>query len=276
MTEEKELLEEKNKIEEKKKTLNIHLSKNPEKELNEIEEKINQLYEEKSFLKGKKTQEEKALNELKKASSQCPTCDSILNENKKTSLITLKENNNMQFIIKENEKSESITELKKKLEETKETINLISRISSEIMHEKSIITRINELNNRKIELEKELDENFIKKEFEKRDEYTKSIESITKELTRAKEELYEIRNQNIFEDYSTANKQNENLLHKKSVLDNNLNELKSRLDNISAREDDAVFENNALQSEIDEFNNEIKNKEKLIEELKKKCYQRKN
>ena len=56
LTEEKELLEEKNKIEEKKKTLNIHLSKNPEKELNEIEEKINQLYEEKSFLKGKKTQ----------------------------------------------------------------------------------------------------------------------------------------------------------------------------------------------------------------------------
>ena len=51
-------------------------------------------------------------------------------------------------------------------------------------------------------------------------------------------------------------------------MDNNLNELKSRLDNISAREDDAVFENNALQSEIDEFNNEIKNKEKLIEELK--------
>ena len=126
-----------------------------------------------------------------------------MNENKKTSLITLKENLIKEFIIKENEKSESITELKKKLEETKETINLISRISSEIMHEKSIITRINELNNRKIELEKELDENFIKKEFEKRDEYTKSIESITKELTRAKEELYEIRNQNIFEDYST-------------------------------------------------------------------------
>ena len=37
---------------------------------------------------------------------------------------------------------------------------------------------------------------------------------------------------------------------------------------IFLQEDDAVFENNALQSEIDEFNNEIKNKEKLIEELK--------
>ncbi|MDD4467607.1 MAG: AAA family ATPase [Candidatus ainarchaeum sp.] len=268
LKEESELLEEKNKIEDKKKILNAHLNKNPEKELNELEEKISQLYEEKSFLKGKKTQEEKALNELKKVSSQCPTCDSILNEAKKNLLISLKENLVKEFTIKENEKSNLISDLKKKVEETKEIIRLISKISSEIMHEKSIITRIDDLNNRKIDLEKELDETFIKKEFEKRDEYIKKIEIITKELIESKKQLHSIRNQNIFEEYSLANKKNESLLHNKSVLDNNLSELKSRLDNISAREDDAAFENNALQSEIDDFNNEIKNKEKLIDELK--------
>ena len=43
-------------------------------------------------------------------------------------------------------------EIKKKIVEEKERIVLISKISAQILHEKTILTRIEELNKRKNEL----------------------------------------------------------------------------------------------------------------------------
>jgi chromosome segregation protein len=266
--EEENLLNEIKKIEEKKHVLNSHLEKNPEKELSELEKKLSLLYEEKSTFLSRRMHEEKGFNELKRSSSQCPTCDSLLKEDKKQSLMTQKEALIKEFLKKEEGHINLIEQIKKRVNEEKERIVIISKISAEIMHEKSILTRINELNNRREELKKDIDSKVIDKELKKRDVIVERINSLEKELDIARNQVHELRKQNIFEEYSSTNKTSDSLLHNKNFTESSLNEIKSRLESISAREDDAAFENNALQSEIDEFNKEVNEKEKNIESIK--------
>ncbi len=266
--EEENLLSEIQKIEEKKKLLNSHLDKNPEKELTAFEKKLSSLYEEKSSFLSRRLHEEKGVNELKKALSSCPVCDSALKEDKKSMLITQKEALMKEFAKKEAEHTQLIEEIKKKVLEEKERIVLISKISAEIQHEKNILTRIEELNKRREELKKELDEKSIENELKKRQTALVKVNSLSVELNEAKNILHELRKQNIFEEYSNTSKTSDALLHNKNSTEATLNEIKSRLESISAREDDAAFENNALQSEIDDFKKEIHEKEKNIEEMK--------
>ena len=268
LNEEQNLLNEMQKIEEKKKELNSHLDKNPEKALNELEKKLSLLYEEKSSFLSRRLHEEKGVNELKKALSQCPTCDSQLKEDKKLILINQKENLMKEFAKKEGEHLNLIEEIKKKVSEEKERIVLISKISTQILHEKTILTRIEELNKRKNELSKDLDSKTIEEQLKKRETALVKVNELTLELNEAKNILHTLRKENIFEEYSSTNKTSDTLLHNKNSIESTLNEIKSRFESIVAREDDAAFENNALQSEIDEFNKEIKEKEHLIEEMK--------
>jgi chromosome segregation protein len=266
--EEQNLLNEMQKIEEKKKTLTSHLNKNPEKELNELEKKLSILFEEKSSFLSRKLHEEKGVNELKKALSLCPICDSQLKEDKKVMLITQKEALIKEFAKKETEHASLIEQIKKKVLEEKERIVLISKISAEIIHEKTILTRIEELNKRKNELKADLDTKTIQGELKQREISLTKVNNLTNELNEAKNILHELRKQNIFEEYSSTNKASDNLLHNKNAVESTLNEIKSRLESISAREDDAAFENNALQGEIEEFEKEITQKEKNSEEMK--------
>ncbi len=266
--EEQNLLNEMQKIEEKKKDLALHLEKNPEKELNELEKKLSLLFEERSSFLNKKLYEEKGVNELKKALSLCPICDSQLKEDKKLMLITQKEALMKEFAKKESEHASLIEQIKKKIFEEKERIVLISKISAQISQEKTILTRIEELNKRKNELKEDLDTKTIQGELKQREIALAKVNVLAKELNEAKNNIYELRKQNIFEEYSSTNKTSDTLLHNKNTIESTLNEIKSRLESISAREDDATFENNALQGEIEEFNKEITQKEKNIEEMK--------
>ena len=266
--EEQNLLNEMQKIEEKKQALASHLDKNPEKELNELEKKLSLLFEEKSSFLSRKLHEEKGVNELKKALSLCPICDSQLKEDKKLMLITQKEALMKEFAKKEIEHAGLIEQIKKKVLEEKERIILISKISAEIIQEKTILTRIEELNKRKNELKADLDTKTIQEELKQREVALAKVNILANELNEAKNSIYELRKQNIFEEYSSTNKTSDTLLHNKNSVESTLNEIKSRLESISAREDDATFENNALQGEIEEFNKEITQKEKNIEEMK--------
>jgi len=266
--EEQNLLTEMQNIETKKRELNSHLDKNPEKELNTLENKLSQLFEEKSSYLNKKLHEEKGVNELKKAASQCPTCDSQLKEDKKFALIVQKEALIKEFAKKELDHIKLIEEIKKKIVEEKERIVLISKISAQILHEKTILTRIEELNKRKNELKRDLDTKNIDSELKKRETALNKINTLTTQLNEAKNILHDLRKQNIFEEYSSTSKTSDTLLHNKNSAESTLNEIKSRLESISAREDDAAFENNALQNEIDDFNKEITQKVTNIEEIK--------
>ncbi len=266
--EEKALEGEFNEIEKKKKHIEEHLKKEPHKNLADFEKHLSEIFEAKNLFLSKKLQEEKAINELKKAASQCPTCDSSLKEDKKALLLAQKEKLIREYSSMESEHAAKISDIKKRIDEEKERIMLIAKLSAETAHEKSLHSKLEELK-KKIELtKKDVDNKEFDVQMSKRNKLNEKIKQLLEEKEKQKDSVTSTRKQDIFEEYSKANKTTEELIHKRRVVETAFNELKVRFDSLSIRHEDAEIENNALTAETQQLRKEIMEKEKLLMEIK--------
>jgi|GEM_PF-674594 len=267
-SEENSLIEEIKSIEEKKNQISVHAGKNPQKELNELENQISHLFEEKNLFGTKRTHEEKSINELKKALAQCPVCDSDLKEDKKLKLIQQKEELIKEFTKKESQHDALLIEIKHKIAQQKEIILLIARIEAETAHEEGTKHKLNEVKKNVTQVKEELDSKTFDSQLSKRNKLAEKMKVLVEEMERLKEKISLLRKQNVFEEYSLINKTYEQLIHNKSSADSTLNESNSKLESIKTKEENALVENNNLLVEVELIEKEIKEKEDSIKEIK--------
>jgi len=272
--EEKSLIDEIEEIEDKKQRIEQHSVSNPEKSLIELEKKLSELIEEKNVFGAKRGHEEKSISELKKASSQCPVCDAALKEDKKISLTKLKEELIREHAKKEAQIEYNIIEVKKKISDVKEKINLLTRLSAEITHEEGTKHKLSDIKNKIVQLNKELEEKDFEEVQKKRETINNKINQLNEEREKIREKISLSRKQNIFEEYSQVNKTNEELLHKKNVSDSIFGELKNKILAISTREETINFENNNLLIEVELLDKEVKEKENSIRSIKEEVLEK--
>ncbi|MFA6065152.1 MAG: AAA family ATPase [archaeon] len=266
--EEKGLLEEIEEIENKKEQILGHSSKNPQKELEELESQLNKLFEEKNLFGAKKSHEEKSINELKKALSLCPVCDSDLKEDKKLRLIQQKEELIKEFAKKEGQHDALLGEIKHKIAQEKEKIMIIARLQAETAHEEGVKHKLGEVKKNVAQVKTELDSKAFDAQLLKRNKLAEKMKTLVEEMNTLKEKVSLLRKQNVFEEYSQINKTHEELIHKRSSADNALNESNSKLESIKTREENASVENNNLLIEVELIEKEVAEKEAAIKEIK--------
>ena len=267
-SEENRLLEEIKQIENKKAQILGHSSKNPQKELEELENQLNKLFEEKNLFGAKKSHEEKSINELKKALSLCPICDSDLKEDKKLRLIQQKEELIKEFAKKEGQHDALLGEIKHKISQEKEKIMLIARLQAETAHEEGVKHKLNEVKKNITLSKNELDSKAFDAQLAKRNKLAEKMKTLVEEMNILKEKVSILRKQNVFEEYSQINKTHEELIHKKSSADSALNESNSKLESIKTKEENASVENNNLLIEVELIEKEVAEKEASIKEIK--------
>jgi len=266
--EENALIEEYNEIEKKKKDIEEHLKKEPHKNLASFEKLLSEVFESKNLFLSKKQNEEKAINELKKAASQCPTCDSSLKEDKKALILAQKEKLILEYSKMETEHATKIGDIKKRIEEEKDRIMLIAKLSAETAHEKTLHLKLEELKKKIVQTQKDVDNKEFEVQMSNRAKFNEKIKQLTTEKDHQKDLINITRKQDIFEEYSKANKTTEELIHKRRVVETTFNELKTRLDSLLIRQEDAEIENNALSAETQQIQKEIEDKEKLLVDIR--------
>jgi chromosome segregation protein len=274
--EEKIILQEIDEIDSKKRKIEEHSKKDPQKELNELEKLLSETLSDKNLFGAKKANEEKALSELKKAASQCPVCDSALKDDKKQLLMQQKEALIVDYAKKEAALEGNVTRIKNEISNAKEKIMLLARLSAEITHEQSLKSKLNEISHKINELKKELDSKAIDGELNKRDKANEKIKQLLDEKEKITQKILSIRKQDIFEEYSLTNKKHEELLHKKSVLDSSLMEIKNKLESMSSKEEEISVENNNLLIESELIDKEVNEMEESIKAIKEEVIEKEN
>jgi chromosome segregation protein len=255
-------------IDEKKSKITAHSTKDWKKVLADMEKKLSEALDQKNLFGTKKGHEEKALNELKKAISQCPTCETPLKEDKKSLLISQKEAIAKEFAKRESEHAIQMEEAHKEIAIAKEKIMLLAELSAEIAHEEGTKRKL-EVVKTKIEgLTRELDSKGIEEQLQKRAKLNEKIEKLLDARVKIKEKVGEMKKENIFDEYSQAGRAFEELMQKRNVIEHETSELKSRLQAFSTKSQEAAKENSGLAKEIGVLENEIKEKEMLLEEIK--------
>jgi len=268
INEERVIAEEIEEIEDKKRSIEEYSRKEPKKELSELEKRLSETLEEKNLFRAKILHEEKSISELKRASSQCPVCDSTLKEDRKLSLIQQKEVSAKEYAKKESELNGIVEGIKKKIVEEKEKVMKITRLSAEIAHEYSTRQKIEEIKRKVIEIKKELDSRAFDEQLQKRDKLNEKINEMITEKEKLNEKVSAIRKQNIFEEYSQISKTHEELLHKKGIIEYSLNEVKNKIEGLDAKNEALSFENNNLLIEVELIDKEIKEKEEALKGIK--------
>ncbi len=248
LIEEKNISEELQLIEESKKILSIHSQKNPEKELEELEKNISELFEQKNFSVAKRINEEKAILELRKQLSNCPVCESALNETRKKTLITQKEGLIEEFKKKEAEKALQIEDLKKKISLEKESILIISKLTAQIQHEDATKKKLFGIKSEISEVKKELSQSdgelvgLLVKLKEKKDQITAQKDGLKRDIKR-------IKSQGIFGEYSEIGKKIDLMINKRFGLAEQANKTNSMIESINSKIEGAVEENSMLERE---------------------------
>ncbi|MFA5930697.1 MAG: AAA family ATPase [archaeon] len=274
LTEEKALEGEIEEIEEKKEKIEEHSRKDPQKELAELEKNLTEMLNEKNLFGAKRLNEEKAISELKKSSSQCPVCDSDLKEDKKHALLSQKETLIKEFAKKEVAIEENITNIRVKINQEREKIMLLARLTAEIAHENSAKQKLKEIKIKVEELKKELDAKAIEEQLHKRNKLNDKIKEMLSVKETQKEKVTQMRKQNIFEEYSQISKSHEELLHKKGLVGSELGEINNTLLNANTREETASTENNNLIVEIELIDKEVKEREESLKALKEEVLEK--
>ncbi|MEK6958734.1 MAG: AAA family ATPase [archaeon] len=268
--EETSLLGEIAKIEEKKKKLGEHGDAGKiEKDIATLEKTLEEMVEDQTRTSAQKEAEEKAINDLKKALSKCPVCDSMLEEKKKKELIETKKK-----LIEEHEKNEKrltkeIVEQKQKTTETRDKLMMITKLLAEIGHEKSVQTRLTDARTKITVMKKELEQKSFDEQLGKRNRLNEKIKISLTKRDASKERLAALRGQNIFEEFSVANREYEDLFNKKSLIEAILKELESNTKILSEKAESLLVENSGLESEVAALKKEIRDKEDLVKDLGK-------
>ncbi|MCX6803554.1 MAG: AAA family ATPase, partial [Candidatus Diapherotrites archaeon] len=268
LSEESLIIEEMDEIEEKKNTIKEHLKKEPHKNAGLLENTLMELLEQKNLFGSKRSHEEKAVSELRKAISQCPTCDSSLNEDKKQLLLQQKEVLIREYAKREAEHAESISQIKKRLEEERERITLLSGLNAEIAHEGDLLKKYELLKNKITSIKSEI-------ESKQPQEQSLKFEKITSEILELESKKKEIwgkitpmRSMDIFSEYSSARVKVEELVGRKSSIDSEIKELILRIKGIESRINETSAENNNLDVETEKLLKEIASKERVLAQIK--------
>ncbi len=267
--ENKEIQNAVNELSEKKKKLKVLKDKNIEKFISEKERKIEEISDEISEIRAINNEEEKAINELKKEISKCPVCDSNLDKERKNKIL---ESKNMlvekNFNLLEGKKEKLAIE-KEELNELKEELKLKERIEMEV---ESLIDSEKKLSENKIKINKvkeELDEKAFEAQISKRNKIDAQMKALFEKRDLNKNKLKSLREQNIFENFTTISKQQEELIHNKSLFEKQLNDINSRLELINSREESLLIENEELSIEIKENSTDIEEKKPMIVQMER-------
>jgi chromosome segregation protein len=267
--EEKEISEELEIINQKKRKIKEYAAgRNLEHALAEAEKEIENLLQEKNKKMSLAEQERKNIENLKKSASNCPVCDSSLNEEKKSMLIAAKNKAALEAEAAAKKINEREIEEKKKLAALKEKIALIARLSAETSHEAGVLTRIEEVRKKIVSVKKELDKKELDEKVRERNKLNEKIKSLLLELEQTKEGLKAFRSQNIFENFTNIAKRFEELQQKKNSFDAQLGEASSRLENaVLPNERVLERENSLLENENKEIEDKISLQKKLLEKI---------
>ena len=257
----KSIKEKKNEIEK------LSLGRNIEKEIEKIQEEINNLNIKKSKSIALVEQEEKAINELEKQISKCPVCDASLEKEKKEKIkkekISKVEKLQKEKIGIEEELKDALT----KYVALKEANVKIGNLSAQISNETDIEESITQINKKIKEVEQDLDEKQFQTQIAKKKNLDEKMKDLLGQKEKIKEKLRSLRAQNIFTEYSEASKAHEDLLNKKSSKEAQINEINSKMSRINSSEEGISVENLGLEGENVELNKEIKEKEPIIKQL---------
>jgi len=212
--------------------------------------------------------EKKALELLKKATSTCPTCDSNIGTTHKQKLINEKTItiNKLQTIAKNlNEKVKNEKEIAIRL---KEKIRIITNLLIEVSHENEAILKVKNIEKKINELKEDLNSKQIEEQLNKRNNLNEKIKEFIFQKNDIKTQIESLRKQNVFAEYSKISKKIEELLHNKNEVGDELNEIKSKLnERLGEREKVLIKENNSLETEIKTLEEHIKIKQEGIKEL---------
>ena len=254
--------------EKKDKIRQYSMDKNLEEELQLSEISIEEMLGEMSGNEAIAKNERKAVETLKKAISNCPTCDSKLEEKTKKKLIDEKMTIIHQMDSLAKNLSQKVNKEKENAHNLKEKIALIARLEAETAHEGETIARIVEIERKLKELKADNDEKTVEEQINKRNKISEKLKTLILKRELFKEQVDSLRAQNVFTEYSDLSKKLEGLLHNKNELGSELNEINSKLsENLGAREKTLIKENAELEKEIKLIEESIKKKKESIKEL---------
>lgn len=255
------------KIIEKKRELSEHQSASPHKRLEELEKKLFEVSEERSTYASKRANEEKAAGELRKAISQCPTCDSELKTDKKEALLRQKEAAIVHYNSKEKELAQNLAQIKKSIEEQREKVTVMARLAAETAQEKHLEDKLRHFSDKIRLIKEELSSLNAGNLAEKRRKNSEETQRLANEITQTRAKLQAARKSDAFGRYSELNTSLEELMKSKNNILEKSSQIRARLDSITLREEDASIENTALGGEIRQLEKEIKALEAQGEEL---------
>jgi len=251
---------------------NVSQKDNPEdleKQINNMTNELNNLTSKTKYLIVKISEEREHMDKLRPGLSKCPVCETPLNENKISSIISEKKLNIERFLGEKNDSNKSIQNLKDEIEKLKIRMNKMNRINQNLniylqrsskskkeeyeKNSKKINENIRMLNNKIVNLEKtnnekleikralSLEQEKLIRLFRLKGIYEEKAKEINKIVNNLKEINYnesrfkEIENQwiNIRTKYDTLTQRVELKKREIDILKNNMDRIKTQIDGIS-------------------------------------------
>ncbi len=247
----KQINEKKEKIKELTRTGNL------EEKIKNGEEELNTKTEEKNKNESLIEQLKKSIIELEKANSNCPTCESKLENNKKNQILALKKDHISQIETTQKELIEIIRKIKENLIKNKADFVTLTKLLIECEKESEIKQKEKQIEEKISEINKEQTSQTNIEKNKEREKINSQINVLFTQREALKEKLNAFRSQNIFEDYSILSKTIEDELNKKSLLESKLSNIENELNSINSKETTLIKENKELEKQNQEIQKEI-------------------
>ncbi|MDD4251353.1 MAG: AAA family ATPase [Candidatus ainarchaeum sp.] len=218
----------------------------------------------KSVLTAQIDEEKKAINELEKEITKCPVCESDIKKERKTILLSQKKEIIIQKEIEIKKQVDATNIILNELDDLKEKLKIYNKLALKIEEIGETKSKINDFDKKIKLIEIELNQKTVDLQINKRNELSNKMNNLLNEKEKLKEKLKILRNENIFENYSSTIKKQDELIHNKSFLESKLLETNTRLNKISSRNESILIENEELEGEIKQNLEEIQNKKPAL------------
>lgn len=226
--------------------------------IKKIEEELNNNIEEKNRNESLISQLKKSIIDLEKANSNCPTCESKLEETKKGQILHTKNEHINQ--IEENQKNilQKIIEIKNKLNIEKENQKIVTKLLIECQNETELLAHIKNIDGKIKEINLENNNKNSEEKIKERENISSEINILFNERESLKEKLNLSRSQNIFEEYSTISRTIEDELNKKSLLESKISNIETEINSLNNKSKMVENENKNIEKQNNEIEKEIK------------------
>jgi len=255
--------------EKQEKVKTITQGKDLEKELLLFEKQLEEKLEQKNKNAAIREEEINAINNLGRAESKCPVCDTSINHDKKEDIISHKNKHIEEMKNKEKLIEEEISKIRENITNTKKNIVESSRLLVECSVFDELEEKKNQLTKSIKELQTLIEQQNIEKLSTEKKENEEKKQILFNEKESSKEKLHAFRSQNIFEDFSAVTKAIETELGKKSLAESKVSNIENELNKALAKEDSILKENKEFGKNSEHAKKEVEEIRVKIEELQK-------